>query len=119
MISGDASRASTIDDFDLSTIIPNMLNNAIEATLSVIDEERVISVDFKNIQNKILIIVSNPVSEIVNIKALNEVKTTKKDRINHGFGIKNIISSANKYKGTVTYEMEGNSKFVLSVALRI
>lgn len=108
-VSGDASPASGIDDYDWSTIIPNLLNNAIEATRQVEDEDKTIEISFKYIRNKIVVSVTNPIKDNVNIPDLANIKTSKKDKINHGFGIKNIIKTVEKYNGDISCEVNDSN----------
>jgi sensor histidine kinase YesM len=39
---------------------------------------------------------------------MNNVKTTKKDTVNHGYGIKNIKEILNKYESVYDAEQDGN-----------
>ena len=118
MISGDASRASIIDDYDWSTIIPNLLNNAIEATRQIEDEDKTIEISFKYIRNKIVVSVTNPIKDDVNIPDLANIKTSKKDKLNHGYGIKNIRNSVEKYHGDLTCKIDENNQFVIVIWLQ-
>lgn len=118
VISGDASRASIIDDYDWSTIIPNLLNNAIEATRQIEDEDKTIEISFKYIRNKIVVSVTNPIKDDVNIPDLANIKTSKKDKLNHGYGIKNIRNSVEKYHGDLTCKIDENNQFVIVIWLQ-
>ena len=46
-----------------------------------------------------------------------DLETTKTDKENHGFGLKNIISTAEKYDGTTLFNYE-NGEFISIVNLK-
>ena len=56
-----------------------------------------------NDEGGISILVENPVSGEVNV---NELRTTKADKENHGLGLKNIKSIVQKYEGNFQIEIE-------------
>ncbi len=87
-----------ISNNDICTILSNVLDNAITACPEGTSVP--ISITSAEQNGGVLITVSNPVAgkvEIVN----NSVKTSKKDKANHGFGITNIKSVAKKHNGFV------------------
>ena len=47
---------------------------------------------------------------------VENIKTTKKDRVNHGYGLQNIKYVVEKYNGKVTTEYE-NGCFSLKIEL--
>lgn len=114
-VTGSVENAKRVDDYDWSIIIPNMLNNAIEATRNVEDENRVVKVTFKNNREKVIVSVANPVKEAVDLTMLESVKTTKSDRLNHGYGMKNIKKSVEKYHGDMSYEINEKNQFVMVI----
>ncbi len=96
-----------IADEDICTILSNALDNALEAT-NKIDGECIISVEAAVRNRNFLLSISNPVSEKVKIGKNNTVKTTKKNRSEHGIGTKNIKRVADKYKGNMLLSCENN-----------
>jgi len=85
-----------IVDSDMVTILSNALDNALEASSKTV--EKFIKVKIMDNNEEMIITVmntSNPV-RIIN----NHVITTKKDNVLHGYGLKNIKSTVNKYNGT-------------------
>lgn len=115
-VEGNICGAESIEDYDWSVIIPNMLDNAIEATKKISDKEmRKIVVNLKNVKNKIVISETNPVCKDVSLKVLEKIQTTKIDKLNHGYGIKNIKNSVEKYHGDLTCEIDENNQFVMTI----
>lgn len=106
-----------IDDSDICTILANALDNAIEAT-EKLGTESTISVDAAVRQGSFILSVTNPVAENVKIGKNNTVKTTKKNRNEHGIGTKNITRTVNKYNGALMLECE-NKVFSFTVRLNI
>ena len=94
-----------IKNEDLCTILANLVDNAVEAC------EKLTSVDIKTVEIEanivngfFLLSVSNPVEDGEKIS----LKTTKKNRKNHGIGLKNIERTVKKYEGAVTVSCEAN-----------
>ncbi len=106
-----------IDDSDICTILANALDNAIEAT-EKLGTESTISVDAAVRQGNFILTITNPVIENVKIGKNNTIKTTKKNRNEHGIGTKNITKTVNKYNGALMLECENNI-FSFTVRLHI
>jgi len=103
-----------ISSIDLSVLIGNAIDNAIDAVTKLRDDsEKEISVFVKCRQNHIVIIVKNKVLEDVDTKHLF---TTKNDSFNHGFGIPKIKNIVAKYHGTVCFTCE-NKMFEVHMVL--
>ncbi len=65
-----------------------------------------------------LILVTNPVDEIVKIEG-EYIATSKKDKENHGFGMKNIFDIIEKYNGIRMIECkEREFKFFIIIQRR-
>lgn len=103
---------------DLCAILGNALDNSIEANEKIEDENN------RNIDLKI-----NPYKDYLFIEISNtalfnpigeegKLKTTKKDKENHGFGMKSIESIVEKYNGILNYEYY-EEKFILNIMLPI
>ena len=107
-----------INPLDLCTILGNALDNSIEANEKIEDKNR------RNIYVKI-----NPYKDYLFIEILNptlvnpideegKLNTTKRDSINHGFGMKSIKSVVEKYNGILSYEYN-EGEFILNIMLPI
>lgn len=107
--------AQGIDNYDLSVILGNALDNAIRATEKISPCE--INVFSKKTGNFFVLKITNPVKDKVPI-VNNNVATTKTDTENHGFGIEQIKSVAKKYNGTINIECDGEI-FIIEAGLII
>ncbi|MBO7453305.1 MAG: GHKL domain-containing protein [Clostridiales bacterium] len=99
-----------ISSVDMCKILANILDNAIEAA-SVPDlaelssEIKTITLDFRSTGNFFMISCTNPCSSCPIIKD-GQIETSKKDRSNHGFGLKNISTAAGEYGGEVSFNCD-------------
>ena len=93
---------------DICTIFGNALDNAIES-VSLIDdvEKRLIHLTLSTRKNFVMIHVSNYCENNIKMKDGYPV-TTKADKSIHGFGIKSIKYTVEKYRGTVTFDVNKN-----------
>lgn len=98
-----------IDMMDLCTIISNGIDNAIEACEKIaLIEKREIQIVGRYTQGYFIFDITNKTSghvEVVN----NTVKTIKKDSENHGYGLRNIKNSVDKYKGKLNLSHKENA----------
>lgn len=101
---------------DICTIFGNALDNAIEAEALEPDQsKRMIHVSISAQRQFVFIKVENYISKLVPVsKGLPG--TTKADKGNHGYGLKSIRYSAEKYHGNMTIQMNHNW-FVLNVMI--
>lgn len=90
-----------ISEFDLTTIIYNLLDNAIIGCKAVDREERFISLRCKSVYNQLVIIVKN---------SCNTDKPYKRtdDDVEHGIGLTIVNSIVKKYDGSVNVEDKKN-----------
>jgi sensor histidine kinase regulating citrate/malate metabolism len=106
-----------LEMFDITTLMGNILQNAVEAAVKA-DVPR-IRVEFVEHKKEIFIVVSNSVAEGINTKA-NFFMTSKKDKENHGLGLKNIVATVEKYHGECYMESLVENKealFKISIAI--
>lgn len=101
---------------DVCTIFGNALDNAIEAEMLELDESRrMIHVLIAEQRQLILIKVENYISRSVPVsKGLPG--TTKANKMNHGYGLKSIRYTAEKYHGNMMLRTD-QSWFVLDVMI--
>lgn len=102
-----------IDNSDLCIILSNAVDNAVRACADI--SPCTISICSAYKSNGCTITVTNPVTQRVEIKN-NTVKTSKKDAVNHGFGIGNIKRVAEKYHGYVKLDCT-DSLFSIKIGL--
>ncbi len=110
MVDGDL--LADIHVKDICSLFGNMLDNAIEATQQVEDEEkRLISFSVRA-RNQFIIVECENYSDGTNVRLKknqtrrffrnnNLPKTTKEDNVKHGFGLKSISQVAEKYGGAM------------------
>lgn len=114
-VSGIESNLYGINEQDLCTVIGNLLDNAIESCRNCSGDKHI---NLKILQDKEYILIS--VKNSTSSKKINyngtALKTSKKDRENHGIGTQIINDIACKYNGNVKYEIIGN-QFIASVML--
>ena len=108
----DFSGVDFIEPLDISTLFGNGIDNAIEASEKLPEEQRVILVKAGKVQDFVSILIENNCSDEVH----TEGHTTKADKFLHGFGISNMKKAAEKYSGTCT-TTQANGKFDLKILL--
>lgn len=89
---------------DLCTILANLVDNAVEACEKLTAETKTVEIEGNTVNGYFLLSVSNPVVDGDKIS----FKTTKKNKKNHGIGLKNIERTVKKYEGAVTVSCEAN-----------
>ena len=93
---------------DICTIFGNALDNAIESVTLIEDsEKRLIHIAVSQKKNFVLIQINNYSENRIQLKNGYPV-TTKADKGNHGFGLKSIRYTVEKYHGTITFGQNKN-----------
>lgn len=106
-----------INSTDLSAMISNLLDNAIEANGKLDEANRNILFKIFCYKNYLSIVVKNPhANEIEYTDGF--IKSNKLDFLNHGYGLKLIKASVEKYFGTFSFSNKENS-FTATVMLPI
>jgi hypothetical protein len=113
----DGEKLAFLDPMDLYTIFGNALDNAIESVSQVEDaEKRLISVSIWERNGLVLIQMENYYEgELTQNTQTGLPATTKNSPENHGFGLKSILSTIEKYQGHMTIHTE-NSIFILRIS---
>lgn len=95
-----------ISDVDLIGIVGNMLDNAIEASGKIEQEKRKIIVEgyMSEAHHFFVFLVKNAINKMPE-KNQGSLRTWKKDRDNHGIGLKNIEEILQKYNGYMNIEI--------------
>ena len=103
-----------IDSVDLSVILSNLLDNAIEASLKL-ESDRMIESHIHIYKGNLFISVKNHYNgEIISSHAV--YLTTKKDSHEHGLGLKNVQHVVTKYNGTQNVEHD-DTTFTVSIMI--
>ena len=110
------SNLKIVDDYDLVTILGNILDNAVEASYK--SQNKFISLRTNKVNTYDSIIITNSCDTPP--KSINrELKTTKKDKKSHGIGIKSILKILKKYKGDLEWEYDSeNKQFITTIILK-
>ncbi len=92
-----------LNEYDMTLLLGNLLDNAIEASKSIKDQPRSITLNLEYKPDYLVIQVENTINDNV---AYTHRKgyTSKADRDNHGFGLKNIEFLVNKHNGLMKIE---------------
>ncbi|ANU48771.1 ATP-binding protein [Enterocloster clostridioformis] len=89
----------SIDSFDITVILGNIIDNAIEAASESIADKKLNIIMLYN-RRRILVKVENTYSGRIVIKQ-GELQTTKSDSITHGIGLQNVKHVVERYAGTM------------------
>jgi len=105
-----------ISDIDLSVILGNALDNAIEATEQMVEiDQRVINLTLQSEKGLLTIKLCNPISGKL-IKENGQYVSTKADHNKHGFGFSSIRLLVEKYQGLLQVDTT-ESEFSLTIIL--
>ncbi len=102
-----------IESEDLCTVLSNLVDNAVEAAEKVPDE-RFVDIEARCVNEYLILTVSN---STLNTDA-SKLKTTKKDKQNHGLGLKNVDRALKKYNGAMGVDCK-NGVFTVDVRLEL
>ncbi len=111
-----------IHSYDVGVILGNAVDNAIEACrkLKVKEPEAIVYIRISSLQkgNLLILNVENSFDgQLVQRRQEEFPVTDKADRENHGIGLANIKSTAEKYQGTMDFKVKGRV-FILSVMMK-
>ncbi len=103
-----------VTDYDLVTILGNLLDNALESAEKSEKREISLSTDYRNTYD--ILIVSNSCDTTP--KSLNNtLLTTKNDKNIHGIGIKSVIKALKKYNGDYDWRYDSLNKTFTSIIM--
>lgn len=97
-----------IPNIDLIVIIANMIDNAIEASELIPNEDRWISFRAEANDKEMIICAENSYNGSILVRNGNIVTTKKTDKENHGYGLSNINSVVKKNNGEVFINTDEN-----------
>ncbi len=109
------SNFAGFDDTDICVLLSNLLDNAIEASQSM-PESPMITLTVTNKQNYLCILVRNRIMESV-LAQNGQLKTTKRNKQNHGLGLYSVGQIVDKYEGMKNF-YEKNGYFVADIWLK-
>lgn len=104
----DGTLLDFMDVMDICSIFGNALDNAIECELKIADKEkRLIHVTVSKQKQFLILRFENYYEEALQYQE-GKLVTTKKDKENHGYGLKSIRYTVNKYDGAVSIDTNEN-----------
>ena len=104
----DGKLLDFMEAMDICSIFGNALDNAIESVLRIKDKEkRLIHVTVSQLNSFVMIRIENYYEDELKTDGENYV-TTKRDKRHHGWGIKSIKYTADRYDGAVYINTENN-----------
>ncbi len=105
------SNLGFVDDFDLVTILDNVLDNALEAAEKSTDKNITLSTKKVNTYDTVVITNSCDAAPDKNLK-------TKKQKGTHGLGLKSVEKTIKKYSGDFEWEYSETDKtFTITIML--
>lgn len=109
-----------LSDDALVVILTNLLDNAIEACEKIEDPtRRYILLKMRISSQSALLYIENPTNGPILIKN-NRIATSKKDRISHGYGLKNVYALLNEKSAVYAVDYtESTSTFCFSTSIPI
>ena len=99
---------SFMEHVDICTIFSNLVDNAIESCRQV-EENPYLTVKTTQNENLLMIVVENSTKETEIISEGSIPKTTKEDKKEHGFGLKNVMEIVKKYSGEMEVKQQENT----------
>lgn len=94
---------------DICSIFGNALDNAIEHVILIPEaEKRLIHVSVSGKRNFVFIKIENYCETEIIKNERSLISTTKLDKQNHGFGLRSIVATAEKYGGSVDFDQNHN-----------
>ncbi|WP_195269236.1 sensor histidine kinase [Eubacterium sp. 1001713B170207_170306_E7] len=106
-----------VDEMDLCIILGNALDNALEACEKMPCGQGEIILSLRKTGGMLLLDIKNTIDKEP-VKDSDGLITTKKDQVNHGFGLKTIYQLTKQYDGTMDYEVK-NGWFYLMINLNL
>ena len=98
--------------FDINIILANLLENAIEAASTT--TEKLLNVNLSVSKGLLKIRIENSYKSTI-FEETKGLQTTKKDKKNHGIGLKNVQQIVDKHNGTM--EIKTESLFCITIIL--
>lgn len=111
-VKSNISSSINISEMDLSTILCNTIDNAIEGSFKTEEASIVIYIESNDEYVKFLI--ENTANEVV--FADGKIETSKNDKRNHGRGIRNIQTAVLKYGGKVRLDYD-EGVFIVDIVI--
>lgn len=96
-----------ITSLDMTIVLGNLLDNAINAVSNLDEEERIIHINIKFDRGRLIINTKNNFAGEI-IYDRNQIVSSKEDKENHGIGLSNVRRIIEKYQGMFDIEHSKN-----------
>jgi sensor histidine kinase regulating citrate/malate metabolism len=106
-----------LNEFDMTVILGNLLDNAVEACTRMDEANRYIDLNITYKPDYLVIQIENPMGREPVLKN-GAYRTTKPDFDNHGFGLDHIAYLVSRHNGLMKIEPDGGV-FKVSIALMV
>lgn len=113
----DGNAVGFMSDVDLCSLFGNALDNAIESFADSDIEAKLVKLAVYKNNGLVIIRCENTFNGQLKIKD-GELLTTKRDHMDHGYGVKSIKAVAEKYDGTVNYTVK-DGMFTLGIVIPV
>lgn len=100
-----------ISEYDLCTIFSNLFSNALEACEKLEQKAKEIRIKIEKEAAHWSLEMQNPLEWEVDIELLGK-NTAKEDKVNHGFGIQNVMQAVKRNGGDLRFLVENEIFFV-------
>lgn len=107
-----------LESFDMTIILGNLIDNAIEAVCKLEKGKRYINIGISYERGQLFIEIANPYINKIVVKNDNIV-TTKMDTNNHGIGLSSVKEVVEKYDGFIDFNYNGevfSSNVVINIS---
>lgn len=111
----DGSAISFMSSIDIISLFSNALDNACEANAYVSEGDREVYFTIRKTMDMVSIVIENPYSTTLTMKNGLPI-SIKGNRQYHGFGMKSIRSTVQKYGGDMSITTD-NNRFVLRILI--
>ncbi len=105
-----------VSDEDIVTILSNLLDNAIEAAKQCDVGKRTVKIKLLSEDDVLTIAVSNTYKTELMFTEDGYIRTTKNNKEEHGWGIRNIVATLEKYDAEYIIDYK-NGEFVFSIMM--
>lgn len=105
-----------IEEYDVCTLLVNILNNAIEACEDLEPEDKSVKLVMAVEREKLYIYEKNKCNNMIMFDGYKNPITTKENTVNHGLGSKNIRNVVEKYGGELEYSVD-NHNFIIEIII--
>ena len=117
-VDGFMGEEQSILQKDICILVSNLAKNAVEGVSYLPEEERKIWFLVSQGKDNLRILMENTYTGNLQVDKNGNIKTIKKDKRNHGYGVKNVMRIIDKYDGKRDINTDGN-RFRVDVTFKV